>query len=146
MYRTKYSADAGFTLIELLLVLSVISIILVISMRFSSNFIERIEMNDFIHVFESDILYIQNAALGTRQNVRLVFREDYYVILHAYDTTLDIHRPYPAVLNDVIIAENRIRFTNGGTIQAPMSMSFKTANETYRLVFPLGKGRMYLAE
>lgn len=145
-YRINNGPEAGFTLPELLIVLSIISILLFVAISFGDNSLENIEMNNFIEVFESDVLYIQNAALGTRKNIRIIFRDDYYVIIHEETAIADIRRNYPPQFNELFVTQRRIVFSNSGALINPSTITFMTDVNKYKLVFPLGKGRYYVAE
>lgn len=145
-YRIKNNPQAGFTLTELLMVLSIISIVLFIAVGFADNSLENIEMNNFIQVFESDVLYTQNASLGTRKNIRIIFRDYYYTIIHEDTAINDIRRDYPSRFKGINVTQNRIAFSNGGTLLNPSTIKFRTGRQNYNLVFPLGKGRYYIAE
>lgn len=107
--------------------------------------VEKQQTKQFFDVLESDIFYIQNQAFGTRENVRIVFDEDYYVILHDRQIE-EKKRYYPDHLTHDVKVNNRVKFSNNGTIIDPTTFVFKEDDITYQLVFPLGKGRHYIEE
>src|SRR5690625_7004713 len=83
----------GFTLMEMLFTIVVISLLMFISVPVILKVIQTHQTGHFFTVLDSDIFYIQNQALGTRQNVRMVFDEEYYIISHT-GKKVEIRRYY----------------------------------------------------
>ncbi|MEI3611716.1 competence type IV pilus minor pilin ComGD [Pseudogracilibacillus sp. SO30301A] len=135
----------GFTMVEMLFALMILSILTLLVVPSIVRTVEKQETNHFFAVLESDILYIQNQALGTRDNVRIVFDEEYYVVI-SEGKTEGIKRHYPEHLKYNNKINNRVAFNNNGTIINPTTFKFKDRKNTYHLVFPLGKGRHYIEE
>lgn len=135
----------GFTFIELVFVLFIISLLtfLVIPGLFST--LKKQQTKQFFTTFDADILYIQNSALGTSQHVRILFEDDYYVIRNNR-TKEAIKRYYPEHISRITKSNNRISFNDSGTIISPTSYRFEDETTTYKIVFPLGKGRHYIEE
>ncbi len=135
----------GFTMVEMLFALMILSILTLLVVPSIIKTVERQETKHFFAVLESDILYIQNQALGTRDNVRIVFDEEFYVVISEWKTE-EIKRHYPEHLQYANKINNRVAFNNNGTIINPTTFKFKDKKITYQLVFPLGKGRHYIEE
>src|SRR5690625_3068594 len=136
----------GFTLIEMLfsiIILGLLSFIVVPSI-FKS--IERQEIKQFFNVLESDIFYIQNQAIGTRKYFRITFDENYYIVVDDSKNNNEIKRYYPKHFTQKIKIKNIITFTNDGTVSRSAKVLFTHRDTTYKLVFPLGKGRYYVEE
>lgn len=135
----------GFTMVEMLVVLMILSILTLLVVPSIIRTIEKQETNHFFAVLESDILYIQNQALGTRHNIRIVFDKEFYVVINEWKTE-EIKRHYPEHLKYDNKINNRVTFNNNGTIINPTTFKFRDKETTYQLVFPLGKGRHYIEE
>ncbi len=135
----------GFTLIEMLLAIVVLASLILLAVPPLFSTIQKQETAHFFNVLDSDILFIQNEALGTRQNVRIVFDKEYYSIV-AEKQTEEVKRYYPKHLTHDVRINNRVSFSNNGTVINPTTFLFKDKSTTYHLVFPLGKGRQYIEE
>jgi|SRR5690625_1960997 len=134
--------ENGFTLIEMLFILLILSLLMVIAVPNLFSLLKKLETNNFFHMLDADIFYIQNEAMDTQNNVRIIFREDAYVIRNLYSDE-DIIRYYPDNLSYDLV-NNRIMFNKNGTILGPTRYRFFDKNNTYEIVFPLGKGRHYI--
>ena len=135
----------GFTLIEMLFVVMILGVLIFIAVPIVIKSIERQEIKQFFAVLEADVFFIQNQALGTRQNYRIVFDEDYYIILGDKNGN-DIKRHYPTHFTQDVKINNRVTFSTQGTIIDPIKLLFKHRDTKYKIVFPLGKGRYYVEE
>jgi|SRR5690625_2530065 len=136
----------GFTLIEMLLTIGILGLLSFIVVPSIYKSIERQELVQFFNVLESDVFYIQNQALGTRKNFRIIFDEDYYIIAGPFNSGIDIKRYYPKHLKQEIKINHRVTFTSNGTVSDSTKVLFNYRDTTYQLVFPLGKGRYYIEE
>lgn len=135
--------EYGFTLVEMLIALMIISILILLIVPAIFNLMEQQEINDFFNTLDADVLYIQNEALGTRKNVQIIFHKDYYMLIHASEKK-EVIRDYPAHLTHDM--NGQILFSNSGTVMQPTTLRFKGKNKTYKMIFPLGKGRHYIEE
>jgi|SRR5690625_2200697 len=133
----------GFTLIEMLFTMVILSLLIFIGVPSLIKVIENQQTKHFFQILNSDIFYIQNQALGTRQNIRIMFDEDYYILLHEQKAE-EIKRFYPEHLTYKLDINNRISFSNSGTVINPTTFMFTDNNHSYKIVFPLGKGRHYI--
>lgn len=133
----------GFSLLEVIFVLAVWSIIILISAPLTYSIIDSQQERQFFTTLQADIFYIQNLAIGSDEYVRIVFDETNYRIRRNTGKPIAIrHYPKDWKINKRTL--DTISFNENGTIRFPGTMSFKTKQETYRVVFPLGKGRGYI--
>ncbi|MEI3606809.1 competence type IV pilus minor pilin ComGD [Pseudogracilibacillus sp. SE30717A] len=135
----------GFTLFEMLLTIVILASLVLLAVPSIFSTIQKQEIAQFFKILDSDILYIQNQALGTRQNVRIVFDQEYYAVLTERQSE-EIKRYYPKQLTHEVKINNRLSFSNNGTVINPTTYLFKDKDTTYHLVFPLGKGRHYIEQ
>src|SRR5699024_6272268 len=133
--------ENGFTLVELLFTLSVIAIIASLSVPLLFSSIEKHSENQFLTLFEQDVFSIQNQSFGTNEYIRLIFRQDYYVIIHGNRQDENVIRNYPDHLTVSHNNSNIISFNNNGTIMNPGTISMTSKHMNKELVFPFGKGR-----
>lgn len=102
------------------------------------------QTKNFFNIFDTDILYIQNEAFGSRENVRILFESDRYIVQN-FHTGEELIRPFPNHLT-YALGNNRISFNYNGTIINPGTHRFYENDKVYQVVFPLGKGRHYIEE
>jgi|SRR5699024_5212066 len=137
----------GFTLIELLFALMILSVLLLIAMPIMTNLTKKQETKKFFDVLEADVFYIQNQALGTSRNLRIVFDKDHYDVLGSgMQNGEEMRRDYPEHLVHDVQIDNMISFYNSGTVANPTTFLFRDGDTIYEVVFPLGKGRHYIEE
>lgn len=132
----------GFTVVELLIVLLLISIISILVIPNVYHIIVRKQTEHFFHTFDSDVLLVQTQSLGTVKNNRLNLYLDEYIVFEN-DRVL-LKRTFPKQIEFTNVPHARIQFYNNGTIVQPTTYIVKDQTDTYRIVFPFGKGRHYV--
>lgn len=134
----------GFTLIEMLVVISIFSILLVLALPHQSQTLKHQVEQRFIDQLEQDVLFIQNqSALTRRQRLEIKFQDDHYQIfdhIHANSSK----RFYPKNWKIIRALSRNIRFTVDGTLLQPQTIVMQSETERISLVFPFGKGRLYI--
>jgi|SRR5690625_1524632 len=135
----------GFTLIEMLFALTIISVLTLLVVPNLYKLAQKQQTNKFFDVLEADVFYVQNQAIGTSVNSRIVFSSDHYSILNNQNSE-EIKRYYPKHLSNRIKINHRIWFSNLGTIINPTTLIFEDQDTSYWVIFPLGKGRFYIEE
>lgn len=134
--------EQGFTLIEVLFALSVLACILLLVPKYQTGQLEKTEQQQFLEMLDMDLLYLQSmSSLGAETRYHLTFHEDHYKIIHGLK--IFIHRNYPAHVTIPSGGRKEIRFNGKGLIIQPRTILIEMGEESYRLVFPFGKGRFY---
>src|SRR5699024_347343 len=131
---------------ETLLTLTIIALFISLSAPLLMTTFEKQSEKQFLTLFEQDILYLQNESFGRNSYNRIIFREDYYTIMHDQDVERTIVRHYPEHLTISSNNTNIISFSRTGTIVNPGTISFQSKHKKNKIVFPFGKGRFYVTE
>lgn len=134
-------SEEGFTLIELLLVLSIVLILSSITIPSMVNVIQEVKVQQFFNELESDVLYAQSSSLGSDDHVRIIFEETQYRVINTKSGS-KLSKKYPNQLKKK--NHQRITFSRSGSVKKPNSFLLSNNDTTYRIVFPLGKGRHYV--
>jgi len=134
----------GFTFLELLFVLSTISLLLLLAHPFHFSLLEKQQEKQFLDVFESDVLYIQNVALTTGERAEIIFGTNHYIV--QVGKAVIEERQFPESLEMDSRNLLTISFNEFGTIRKAGTIILRSQQTTYRIVFPLGKGRSYIVE
>jgi len=134
----------GFTLFELLIVLSLLSIITLIAISLSFDFIKKQQTKHFLELLHSDIFFVQNQSFLGTYRPTLNFRDGNYVIIQYFNDPVGIVREYPAHITFRHNENNKISFKVNGNYEEPKSIRFNVDGEDYKLTFPFGKGRGYV--
>ncbi|RKQ37782.1 competence type IV pilus minor pilin ComGD [Oceanobacillus halophilus] len=132
----------GFTILEVLFVLAIVTTILLIQPIIPSLTLEKIQVNQFLSVFKSDILYTQNLSTTTEEYVRITLYPDNYKIQRG--STEIASRNYPKGMaiddrNNAIIS-----FKKTGTIVPRKKIKLTTEHTKHLITFPVGKGGIYI--
>lgn len=134
----------GFTLIEVLFVLGIVSVLLLLSAPLNISTLEKLQDEQFLQVFEFDVLSIQSKATTTNESIKIILMPDRYKILVSHGKP--IVRPYPTGWKRGNRTINEISFNKNGALRNPGSIQFTTKNAVYVIIFPLGKGRFYIVK
>lgn len=140
----KYHASNGFTLIELLLVLVIISVVLLIAVPPAMSAYHTIEIDMFIEILESDMLYSQSYSMESRINKRIIFEKESYMIFDSDNNDSKITRYYPSNLKLVNVTNYVLNFSKTGTLNNPRTLNLHSDSKRIKIVLPLGKGRFYV--
>ncbi|WP_042223465.1 competence type IV pilus minor pilin ComGD [Oceanobacillus manasiensis] len=132
----------GFTLIEMLVVLSMLGIMISLALPLQFKLLKEQEEIQFFSMLESDVMYIQQRSTLSADMNRITFNEESYRITS--DEQPSIIRIYPEGLTINTRNERNITFNNNGNIKNPRTLYVNSSLNTYRMVFPFGKGRFYL--
>ncbi|MGM8213491.1 competence type IV pilus minor pilin ComGD [Virgibacillus sp. W0430] len=137
---------SGFTLVEMLFVLTILLLILSTSVPIVTSAINKQQVKQFVNVFQSDLLYLQNQSTGNKDDIRLIFKDDHYFVKNYNTKRTLFQRSYTKNMAIDTRTINYIAFNDKGTLKYPGVIYIKTDYKDYRLVFPLGKGRNYIDE
>lgn len=133
----------GFTLMETLISLSILLLLLVITAPFIFQQFDRFQVKQFLHLFESDVLFAQNNAIGGVGRTSVYFDQEYYIVLDGQYKLIE--RTYPKDVS-VRATTRRITFNASGNIIDPKTINIDHLEKRYQIVFPFGKGRFYVKE
>ncbi|WP_156290737.1 competence type IV pilus minor pilin ComGD [Oceanobacillus salinisoli] len=136
--------NKGFTLMEVLFVLATLSVITLLSPSMNVSSLETIQEQQFLTVFQSDVLYTQNLSTTTEEYVRIRFYTDNYKIKSGSETL--ITRYYPNGIQLDTRGNPIIVFKITGAIVNRKIIKVTTNQAVYHIVFPLGKGRINIVE
>jgi competence protein ComGD len=135
--------EKGFTLLELLITLSILMIMLLLVAPISLSTLDAAEEERFFQTLEFDVLYIQSMA-HERLSTTISFADDHYKIIRRAQEGGTIRRYYPKGITINSRISNEITFDYRGSVRNPRTIEVHTKNETYRMIFPFGKGRYYI--
>lgn len=141
--------ENGFTIVELLIVLSLFSLLLVIGASFQTKSYQAYQFNCWYQQFESDVLFIQQQTLVSRENI--------YLLINPNSHTYEIRR---GGLGEIITVRSfpdnweiklntlsmPLSFSINGTLRNPGMFQVLTKGMAYDIYFPFGKGRSYFIE
>lgn len=134
----------GFTLLEMLLVLSAISILSVVTYFNLSSIYEKQKMNQFMHQFSQDILFMQQVAMSrhNRHTFRWFPNQASYSITSSGETNPVLVRYYPSDIQvNVNTFPNPMSYGPDGNINRGGTIIISYKSKTYHVVFQLGRGR-----
>ncbi|WP_077596507.1 competence type IV pilus minor pilin ComGD [Oceanobacillus kimchii] len=135
----------GFTLIEVLFSLAILMVIITFFAPSQMTQLNQLKEKQFFELLKYDVLYIQSRSrMYENERVLIRFYADEYRIIEGLNT--NEVRPYPAGLSIDTFGKREIYFNSNGTVIQPRTISVYGINKTYQLIFPLGKGRFYIAE
>ena len=134
----------GFTLIESILVLFIVSIMsFVLIINIVPIYNQKV-IDTFLHQFEKDMMYAQQYAIVNKQATTILFvpTEYRYTVGENRITLPLLQREY----NDEITIQatnfsNRVVFNGNGSIRKGGTIHISYKNQTYKVVYYLGKGR-----
>lgn len=139
--------ESGFTLLELLIVLSIWSVLLLLVVNLPMKHVYLKREKEFLNTFQMDVLYAQSLAMGVSEHrVQMLFKEDNYQIVKGTNNSLIKKRSIPKSFELDMRTINEISFDEHGRMRSPGHFIIKTAHTTYRIIFPIGKGRCYVVE
>lgn len=136
----------GFTLIEMLFILAILSILILLFIPAFNHSIQNHQVNQFLYVLHSDVLFMQNLSTGNKTDIRMIFKDNHYIVSNYLTNDIYLERKYPNELTIETRTLNYVSFNDKGSIRYPGTIQIKSAHKNYRLVFPLGKGRFYIDE
>lgn len=136
----------GFTLIESLLVLGVLAVCILLSPPIKTSILDNQKEKQFLATFENDLLFMQSISYLSAENFRMEIKSDTYLISGGHQSDLFLSRSIPKgwVFNLWTIQSGSISFNQNGTIRQSGTIQLVTDRSTYKIVFPLGKGRCYI--
>ncbi|MFD2046052.1 competence type IV pilus minor pilin ComGD [Ornithinibacillus salinisoli] len=134
----------GFTLVELLFVLAILSILLALTMPLTISTVSNQQENQFFNTFQFDVLYTQNLSLGSKDYIRIIFNQEDYTILNGTTQEIIATRELPPGWRIDKRNLNSISFNRNGSIRQAGTISVFTGRSTYKIIFPIGKGRGYI--
>ena len=136
--------EQGFTLIELLVVLSLFAILILLTVPTTNSLLEKKMEEKVLEMFQYDILFLQNQSIanGTEDYFRLELSKNSYTIT---GTKIEsIVRQLPNGWEIEPRKLNSISFNHNGTIRFAGTIVIHSPNNSYKITFPIGKGRGYI--
>jgi competence protein ComGD len=134
----------GFTMIEMLIVLSIVMTIVALSyFQLRATYEEKV-IQHFIEQLQTDIWLAQEYAISHSTIVELSFydQDPYYDLRESGLRKLIVKRTvHPQIQIRPLTITNPIKFHANGNINRPGSMYVTYNNQTYKIVFQLGRGR-----
>lgn len=139
----------GYTFVEGMIVLFIVTIILGISVVPSIAIIEQKKLEYFFEQFKKDVYFAQSYAMSHDQIIVIVTDQDNHrysikvsgvgevLLLRDYDTKINIQH---------ISLQNPIIFFPNGNIKRAGKLHILYGEQTFAVVFFLGKGRFYVKE
>ncbi|RLL48087.1 prepilin-type N-terminal cleavage/methylation domain-containing protein [Oceanobacillus piezotolerans] len=134
----------GFTLLELLLALSILSVFVLITPIIKSTTLEKIRGQQFLELFQSDVMYLQTITATSNEHLRIQFFQDKYILYRG--TKAYISRDYPPQWSIDTRGEDKLSFNKSGTVLKPRTIVFSNKEDNYHAIFPFGKGRFYILQ
>lgn len=136
----------GFTLLEVIFALGIWSLLILLTVPIQFSILDRQEEEQFFRTFESDILYMQSMSYASPDYIRLVMdAENNSYEIKGLPNKNAIKRTFPSDWEIKIqTLQKIISFNKLGTIKHPGTMKIMTTSATYKIIFPLGKGRCYI--
>ncbi|WP_106497155.1 competence type IV pilus minor pilin ComGD [Lentibacillus sp. Marseille-P4043] len=138
----------GFTLLEVIFILGIWSLLILLSLPIQFSLLDKQEAEQFFRTFESDLLYMQNMSFASDDNFRLsIDAENNRYTIYSRTNEKVIERTIPKEWKiDKRTLQKPISFNKLGTIRTPGTLEIITKKQEYKIIFPLGKGRYYIAE
>ncbi|MGO4887140.1 competence type IV pilus minor pilin ComGD [Anaerobacillus sp. MEB173] len=136
----------GYSLIEVMVVLMMITVVGGISVTSFVSMNSEKKAADFLALFESDLLYAQQYAISHGSNVTIRFdnSKQMYSIIHRFVSVSDRHFAKGIAFERGTLHLNEITFRHNGNISKSGSILINIEDNSYRVVFLLGRGRFYI--
>jgi len=142
------SNQKGFTLIEMLIVLTIVSVLTFIAIPRINGLIQAKEMNYFLEQFREDMLYAQQYAMVRKVSVAVLFYPYQSTYRITEGNTLGrvlLRRTYSANLEiQPATLQSPLMFLKNGNVNKSGTILITNGEQTYKIVFLLGKGRFYV--
>lgn len=103
---------------------------------------KKVQADQFFAIFEADVFYTQANVLNTLHTDRIIFDRGFYNVVGDSNKRIYV-REVPSFMM-IANRDFRIQFNINGTIVQPRTYRLYVDDETYTIVFPLGKGRHYV--
>jgi|SRR5690625_306889 len=142
MCRLNNKEERGFTLVELLLTLVVLTVFLSLVLMPLNDVFKKVQVDQFFAIFEADVFHTQANVLNTVHTNRVIFDSGFYSVVGDGGKRIYVREipPFITIAN----RDFRIQFNINGTIIQPRTYRIYVEDDTYAIVFPLGKGRYYV--
>lgn len=139
-----FTKQAGFTLIELLVVVSIVTLILAITLPVSFSLLEKKTEDKILQLLQYDILFMQNESIGNQKYLRMIFTSSSYQIVDNEKKLLERKLPEGWEIKKRTL--DSISFNQNGTIRKAGTIQIISPTNQFNIVFPIGKGRGYIAK
>lgn len=139
--------NRGFTFVEVLLVLTAFLMLMAIGFTFPAKLIKQQEANHFLNRFQHDVLYLQSLNMyETSSAFMTISPQNHQYTIHKSDTAeLLVKRNIPENWTvHLRTLSQPVMYSSNGTIKNPGSLVIETEEDSYKIVFPFGKGRSYI--
>jgi len=104
---------------------------------------DNMQIKLFFQELEEDTLFMQNVAFSEETKMRLVFKDDKYIVNRGTQTIYS--RKYPEEIQFRGISDSKIIYNKKGKVETPSTIIFYTdAGKKYKVIFPFGAGRQYI--
>ncbi|HEU5140506.1 MAG TPA: competence type IV pilus minor pilin ComGD [Bacillales bacterium] len=143
----KGKGEKGFTLIETLIVLFIVVSVSAITLVSFQGFHSAKQTDYFLEQIQKDLYFAQEYALSHHKEVRLVLdsaKHRYSVVTDTAESLLT-----RAFSPEILISSNfgsAVEFNPNGNIARFGTLTFRTPQGTYKMVFHIGKGRFYVKQ
>ncbi|UOQ42533.1 type II secretion system GspH family protein [Halobacillus salinarum] len=141
--------NRGFTLAEMLIVLLIWSLLAAIVLPLQHQVFTKIETDQYLRQFKLDVLAAQQLTMQNHSYYWIMIREeknDYYLYDYLHRNTV-FHHHFPDNWKlQLTTLPAKIQFSAKGTIKNPGTMFISPPNQSYKVVFPFGRGRMKVIE
>ncbi|MBM6617302.1 competence type IV pilus minor pilin ComGD [Bacillus suaedaesalsae] len=139
-----FRKENGFTFLEMLVVMTIVLIVSSLSFVYVRTTYENKIVNQFFEVLQEDIWLAQQHAISHSQSVELTFytEQAFYDIRESGLRKLINKRPvHPSIRIRPLTMANPIKFQPNGNISGAGTVYVYDYNDTYKLIFQLGRGR-----
>ncbi|WNB93558.1 competence type IV pilus minor pilin ComGD [Bacillus sp. NEB1478] len=138
----------GFSLIEMMIVLLIISIMVTIAFPKFDAFQKNRKTEYFIASFQKDLLHIQQRAILEGSTYRLIINnENHFYEIRGYKSGQPVKKYFPEFITFVTYSMSLIiQYNQFGNINRAGTLYINSGNQTYKMVFQIGKGKFNVSK
>jgi len=139
--------ERGFTLIEMLIVLFIVTTIMAFTVPPLQQTVAERQLQYFLEQFSNDMLYAQQYAMSRKKTVTIIFYFDtcrYQVKEGGTFGKELLVRSFPSPFQfQMATLSPPLMYYSNGNINKAGTLLVAYGNKKYKIVFQLGKGRLY---
>nr|WP_255573146.1 competence type IV pilus minor pilin ComGD [Anoxybacillus sp. ST4] len=139
--------ERGFTLIEMLIVLFIVTTIMAFTVPPLQQTVAERQLQYFLEQFSNDMLYAQQYAMSRKKTVTIIFHFDtcrYQVKEGGTFGKELLVRSFPSPFQfQLATLSPPLMYYPNGHINKAGTLLVAYGNKRYKIVFQLGKGRLY---